>query len=53
MLSETKPAGRPPLKPSLADSQAAAAPATKDSMVAGSQPIVPANSFDSRFSAVK
>jgi murein L,D-transpeptidase YafK len=44
---------RPPLKPSLSDSQAAAAPATKDSLVAGSQPIVPANSFDSRFSAMK
>jgi len=30
-----------------------AAPAAKDSLVAGSQPIVPANSFDSRFSAMK
>jgi hypothetical protein len=55
--AETKqaaaPAPRPPLKPSLSDTAAAQAPAAKDSMVAGSQPIVPANSFDSRFSAVK
>ena len=46
-------APRPPLKPSLSDTAAAAAPAAKDSMVAGSQPIVPANSFDSRFGAMK
>ena len=48
---ETKQAAvsRPPLKPSVAD----AAPATKDAQVAGSQPIMPANSFESRFSAVK
>jgi murein L,D-transpeptidase YafK len=53
-------AARPSLKPSV-DAPAAAAPATaaapaapaKDTMVAGSQPIVGANSFDSRFSAVK
>ncbi len=44
---------RPPLKPSLSDTAAAPAPAAKDGLVAGSQPIVPANSFDSRFSAVK
>ena len=45
---------KPPLKPSLPDAVAAGpAPATKDTQVAGSQPIVPANSFDSRFSAVK
>ena len=46
---------RPPLKPTLSDTPAAAAaaPAAKDSLVAGSQPIVPANSFDSRFSAFK
>ena len=43
-------APRPPLKPSLSD---APAPAAKDAMVGGSQPIVPANSFDSRFSAAK
>jgi murein L,D-transpeptidase YafK len=48
--SETRQAAvRPPLKPSISDSTAAAPPA----QVAGSQPIVPANSFDSRFSAVK
>jgi hypothetical protein len=43
-------AARPQLKPSLPDTPA---PAAKDALVAGSQPIVPANSFDSRFSAVK
>ena len=47
------PAPLPPLKPSLSDTPAAPAPAAKDSLVAGSQPIVPANSFDSRFSAFK
>jgi hypothetical protein len=50
--ADTKPAvaAKPPLKPSLdTPAPAAAAPA----LVAGSQPIVPANSFDSRFSAVK
>jgi hypothetical protein len=48
-------AARPPLKPTVSDSQAAAAlpPPAKDSLVAGSQPIVQANSFESRFSAVK
>jgi murein L,D-transpeptidase YafK len=51
--SETKQAAaRPALKPSISDSTAAAPPA-KDTLVAGSQPIVPANSFESRFSAVK
>jgi murein L,D-transpeptidase YafK len=63
--AETKQAAapRPPLKPSV-DAPAAAAPATaaapaappapaKDAMVAGSQPIMGSNSFDSRFSAVK
>ena len=50
---ETRQAAvRPPLKPSLSESQAAA-PAAKDGLVAGSQPIVQANSFESRFSAVK
>ncbi|MES2197085.1 MAG: murein L,D-transpeptidase family protein [Pseudomonadota bacterium] len=45
-----KPAdSKPALKPSLSDAPAPAAPG----LVAGSQPIVPANSFDSRFSAVK
>jgi murein L,D-transpeptidase YafK len=47
-------ASRPPLKPSVTDTAAAApAPATKDSQVAGSAPIVSANSFESRFGAMK
>jgi murein L,D-transpeptidase YafK len=47
-------AAHPPLKPSLSDSPAAAAaPPAKDGQVAGSQPIVQANSFESRFSAAK
>ncbi len=53
-------APRPPLKPSVSDTAAAPAPAAaapaapaRDAMVAGSQPIVGANSFDSRFSAAK
>jgi hypothetical protein len=52
---ETKQAAaRPPLNPSLSDTPPAApAPAAKDGLVAGSQPIVQANSFESRFSAVK
>ena len=64
---ETKPAdtkqvatSRPALKPSVTDAPAAqasdpapaAAPA-KDAVVAGAQPIVQSNSFDSRFSAAK
>jgi hypothetical protein len=54
--AETKQAAsRPPLKPSVADSTPAAeaAPPPKDTVVAGSQPIVPTNSFDSRFGAMK
>ncbi len=50
-------AARPALKPSVTDSSstaaAAPAPAAENSVVAGAQPIVPANSFDTRFSAVK
>jgi hypothetical protein len=49
-------AARPPLKPTVIDTAAApapAAPAAGNSMVAGAQPIVSANSFDSRFSAAK
>jgi hypothetical protein len=48
-------AAAPPLKPSVSDSQAAAAFAApaKDDVVAGAAPIVPANSFESRFSAFK
>jgi hypothetical protein len=48
-------AAQPPLKPAVSDAQAAtafAAPA-KDAVVAGAAPIVPANSFESRFSAFK
>jgi hypothetical protein len=56
--SDTKQvaAARPPLKPSPSDTPAApaaAAPATRDGQVAGSQPILPPNSFDNRFSAFK
>ena len=51
---ETKQAAaRPPLKPSVVDAPAPAAAAPKDNVVAGSAPIVPPNSFDSRFSAFK
>ena len=51
---ETKQAAaHPPLKPTVSDTPAAAAPPAKDGLVAGSQPIVQANSFESRFSAVK
>jgi hypothetical protein len=48
-------AARPALKPSVSDTPAAAAVAAPaaNALVAGSQPIVPANSFDSRFSAAK
>jgi hypothetical protein len=50
--SDTKhAAARPPLKPSISDNAAAPAPATDNAQVAGSQPIVQANSFESRFSA--
>jgi hypothetical protein len=53
--SDTKQAAaRPPLKPANADSEAAAAPPpAKDGLVAGAQPIVQANSFESRFSGFK
>jgi hypothetical protein len=49
-------AARPPLKPSVSDTPPAAPAATAAAsagLVAGSQPIVQANSFESRFSAVK
>jgi murein L,D-transpeptidase YafK len=42
-------AARPPLRSSVSDTPASA----KDNQVAGSAPIVPPNSFDSRFGAVK
>jgi murein L,D-transpeptidase YafK len=56
--AETKQAvAKPALKPSVTDNSstaaAAPAPAAQNSMVAGAQPIVPTNSFDNRFSAVK
>jgi hypothetical protein len=53
--AETKQAAtRPPFKPTVTDSAPATdAPAPKDTLVAGSQPIVPPNSFDSRFGAIK
>ncbi|MDP3691280.1 murein L,D-transpeptidase family protein, partial [Bradyrhizobium sp.] len=51
LAAAPKPAdARPTLKPSLSDTPP---PAAKDGLVAGSQPIVPANSFESRFSAAK
>jgi murein L,D-transpeptidase YafK len=47
-------AAKPPLKPSVTDTAAAPAPANAaNAQVAGSQPIVQTNSFDSRFSAAK
>jgi murein L,D-transpeptidase YafK len=50
--SDTKQASaRPPLKPSLSGNPDTSAAAAKDDTVAGSQPIVQANSFESRFSA--
>jgi murein L,D-transpeptidase YafK len=52
--ADTKQASaRPPLKPTVTDTDTAAAPAAAPSLVAGAQPIVSANSFDSRFSAAK
>jgi hypothetical protein len=53
--TDTKQAtARPPLKPSVTDTDTAAAPASAaNAMVAGAQPIVSANSFESRFSAAK
>jgi hypothetical protein len=46
----------PALKPSVSDSQSASgssAATSKDAIVAGGQPIVSSNSFDSRFTATK
>jgi murein L,D-transpeptidase YafK len=53
--TDTKQAtAHPPLKPSVTDTDTAAAPApAANSLVAGAQPIVSANSFESRFSAAK
>ncbi|MBI5320672.1 MAG: murein L,D-transpeptidase [Bradyrhizobium sp.] len=49
-----KPAATPALKPSVSDAPApaAAAPAPA-ATIAGAQPVVPANSFESRFGAMK
>ena len=53
----TKQAAHPPVpKPAVADGQTApdsSAPPPRDGLVAGAQPIVSANSFESRFSATK
>jgi hypothetical protein len=52
--ADTKQAtAHPPLKPTMTDTDTTAAPAPAPSLVAGAQPIVSANSFDSRFSAAK
>jgi hypothetical protein len=55
--TDTKQASsKPALKPTdtAADAPAPAAPpATSNSVVAGAQPVVPANSFENRFSAAK
>jgi murein L,D-transpeptidase YafK len=48
---EPKQAARPQLRPSVGDTAAAPAPAAKEGLVDGAQPIVSANSFESRFSA--
>jgi murein L,D-transpeptidase YafK len=47
-------AAHPPLKPAISEAHAAAPPAqAQEALVAGSQPIVQANSFESRFSGFK
>jgi murein L,D-transpeptidase YafK len=46
-------AARPPLKPAMTDTAAAAPASAAPSLVAGAQPIVSANSFESRFSGLK
>ncbi|MGQ0685132.1 L,D-transpeptidase family protein [Bradyrhizobium sp.] len=52
-----KPAPAPALKPSVSDAPvsaaAAPAPAAKDATIAGAAPALPANSFESRFGAMK
>jgi murein L,D-transpeptidase YafK len=49
-----KPAAAPALKPSVADAPTAPpAPAAKDSTIAGAQPALSSNSFESRFGAMK
>jgi len=54
--AESKPASRPPLKPSVTEAptaQASAPAPARDNLVTGAQPIMQSNSFDSRFSAMK
>jgi murein L,D-transpeptidase YafK len=46
-------ATRLPMKPAISEAHAAAAPPAQEALVAGSQPIVQANSFESRFSGFK
>jgi murein L,D-transpeptidase YafK len=46
-------AARPPLKPTLSGSESSASAEPKAGLVAGAQPIMPPNSFESRFSAVR
>ncbi|MGC2811329.1 MAG: murein L,D-transpeptidase family protein [Bradyrhizobium sp.] len=46
-------AAKPPLKPSISDTPNPPAAAAKGTLVGGAQPIVPANSFESRFSAAQ
>jgi hypothetical protein len=46
-------AAHPPLKPAISEAHAAAAPPAQEALVTGSQPIVQANSFESRFSGFK
>jgi hypothetical protein len=46
-------AAKPALKPSISDPASPPAPAAKGTLVGGAQPIVPASSFDSRFSAAQ
>jgi hypothetical protein len=56
VLDTKQASARPPLKPSVSDTPPAAPAATaaaSPGLVAGSQPIVQANSFESRFSAFK
>jgi murein L,D-transpeptidase YafK len=49
-----KPAAAPALKPSVsAEAPAPAAPAPAPATIAGAQPALPSNSFESRFSAMK
>jgi murein L,D-transpeptidase YafK len=52
--TDTKQAtAKPPLKPSVTDTNAAAPAQAPAAIVAGAQPIVSSNSFDNRFSAAK